>query len=254
MLWCLSLRWSTTARSNPPSNAGLVDGTNPENPTAGWAYLYVPYCTGDVHLGAREAAGVNFNGRANAQAALDYVYEAVPDPEVTLTTGCSAGSLGSMGWAPWIATQYPNARNVQFGDSYIGIGSANHWNTLDLNWDLITAFQPLPGLEPERLRQYTADICPYIVATSSANADIAMGQFTTNADSVQISFTLLAEGPSLRWTEVMREVIPSALGPRSVSAPASHPPSNPRFACRHTHAPSPHNGSSGLIFDIACGF
>ena len=32
-----------------------------------------------------------------------------------------------------------------------------------------------------------------------------------NADSVQIAFTALAGGPSLRWTEVMREIIPSAL-------------------------------------------
>jgi hypothetical protein len=36
-----------------------------------------------------------------------------------------------------------------------------------------------------------------------------------NADSVQISFTALAGGPSLRWTEVMREIIPSALAQNS---------------------------------------
>ena len=38
---------------------------------------------------------------------------------------------------------------------------------------------------------------------------------TDNADSVQVAFTALAGGPSLRWTEAMREIVPSVLAPES---------------------------------------
>ena len=176
VLTCLLPTWSTTVGGAPSAN-GLVDNSNEENPVRDWGYLFVPYCTGDVHLGAREAAGVNFNGRANAQAALDWLYGRMPEPEVTLTTGCSAGALGSVAWAPWIAQRYPGARNLQFGDSYIGVTTAAHWRLLDENWDLITAFRPGPGMEPERLREYSDDICPYIISQSSVNYNVSMQQF-----------------------------------------------------------------------------
>ena len=58
----------------------------------------------------------------------------------------------------------------------------------------------------------------------SAPADTRAAQ-PDNADSVQIAFTLLAGGPSLRWTEVMREIMPSALAPNSgyfIASGASH--------------------------------
>ena len=90
ILTCLLPIWNTEV-GNAPSNSALASTTNTDNPTLGWGYLFVPYCTGDVHLGAGEAAGVNFNGRVNSQAALDYLNTVMPEPEATLTTGCSAG-------------------------------------------------------------------------------------------------------------------------------------------------------------------
>ena len=181
-LTCLLPVWQTTV-GGAPAASGLLDNNNEENPVRDWGYLFVPYCTGDVHLGARQAAGVNFNGRANAQAALDWLFERMPEPEATLTTGCSAGALGAVGWAPWVAQRYPDARNLQFGDSYIGVTAPAHWRLLDENWDLITAFRPGPGMEPERLRQYSDDICPYIVSQSSVNYNVSMQQF--NCESRQ---------------------------------------------------------------------
>ena len=94
LITCLLPTWATSVGGAPSSN-GLVDDENPENPTRDWAYLYVPYCTGDVHLGARTAAGVDFFGRINARSALEYLFERMPEVEATLTTGCSAGALGA---------------------------------------------------------------------------------------------------------------------------------------------------------------
>ena len=73
---CALPTWADTVGGPPSTTAGLA-ASRPDNPADGWSYLYVPYCTGDVHIGngTLPAWGIRFNGRANTQAALDYVYE-----------------------------------------------------------------------------------------------------------------------------------------------------------------------------------
>jgi hypothetical protein len=36
---------------DPSRAGGVFDTTNPENPFADWSVVFVPYCTGDVHIG-----------------------------------------------------------------------------------------------------------------------------------------------------------------------------------------------------------
>ena len=105
----------------------------------------MPYCTGDVHVGAGELPvwNVAFNGRANAAAALEYAYERVAEPETVLVTGCSAGSLGAVVWSRWVAAHYVNARHIQFGDSYIGVTSPVRF-ALDLPGGALPPLPPLP--------------------------------------------------------------------------------------------------------------
>ena len=79
---------------------------NTENRTADWNYVYLPYCTGDVHTGNNvvtysdptgEGPDVEFhhNGYANVTAAIDWMageFQSVPQ---LLVTGCSAGGAGA---------------------------------------------------------------------------------------------------------------------------------------------------------------
>jgi acetyl esterase/lipase len=60
---------------------------------------------------------VHHRGHVNASAALDWVFERVPDPRRVFVTGCSAGSVGSILHAPRILRQYPRAQVAQLGDS-----------------------------------------------------------------------------------------------------------------------------------------
>ena len=39
---------------NPVGMGGLFNLTHPENPYAGWSVLFLPYCTGDVHVGSSD--------------------------------------------------------------------------------------------------------------------------------------------------------------------------------------------------------
>jgi hypothetical protein len=79
---------------------------NTENRTGDWNYVYLPYCTGDVHTGNNvvtysdptgEGPDVEFhhNGYANVTAAIDWMageFQTVPQ---LLVTGCSAGGAGA---------------------------------------------------------------------------------------------------------------------------------------------------------------
>jgi len=77
-----------------------------ETPTADWNYVYIPYCTGDVHTGNTvatytDAAGTSsiefhhdgHHATAQITAWLDASFTHVPK---LFVTGCSAGGVGSL--------------------------------------------------------------------------------------------------------------------------------------------------------------
>lgn len=66
-------------RDSPANADGILAIDRPANPFRGWTVVYIPYCTGDVHLGARKVdyAGVAMDhcGAANAAAAVGSIPE-----------------------------------------------------------------------------------------------------------------------------------------------------------------------------------
>jgi hypothetical protein len=84
----------------PRGDSGILDLTNPENPLAGASIVYVPYCTGDLHLGDRTqdyggGVTVQHKGRVNATTALEGMAREFPDAEEVVVLGFSAGSAGA---------------------------------------------------------------------------------------------------------------------------------------------------------------
>jgi Pectinacetylesterase len=82
---------------------GIFSADRSENPFREWNMVYVPYCTGDVHSGTRQAASVPgvgtpqmFVGHHNTQT---FIGRLVPTFEAGLervvVTGSSAGSFGA---------------------------------------------------------------------------------------------------------------------------------------------------------------
>jgi hypothetical protein len=80
----------------------------PKNPivTNGWDMVYMPYCTGDVHVSNRvvtytDPTGVNppivfrHNGYNNTIAALNFLHTRFPSINKLLVTGFSAGGVAS---------------------------------------------------------------------------------------------------------------------------------------------------------------
>jgi hypothetical protein len=82
--------------------SGIFDAGQPQNPVRDWSFVYVPYCTGDVHAGDHEMAGVpgffgshQFVGYRNFGLDLERIGPTFPAPSHVLVTGISAGGYGA---------------------------------------------------------------------------------------------------------------------------------------------------------------
>ena len=107
---------SQTCGANPdavgsqnPAGGGVFDRTRAENPVKDWSYVYVPYCTGDVHMGANDAGQVegvtgtqHFVGRLNLKAFMERVVPTFASAEHVLLTGVSAGGFGAASNAAFV--------------------------------------------------------------------------------------------------------------------------------------------------------
>jgi Pectinacetylesterase len=101
---------------------GMFDFDRPDNPLADFSFVYVPYCTGDVHLGNKEATYsddlvVEHRGYPNGLIALDHLAEAYPDAEEVVVAGSSGGSVPTPLFAGLAADRLPDARIVSLADS-----------------------------------------------------------------------------------------------------------------------------------------
>jgi len=75
--------------------------------TQNWNMIYVPYCTGDVYSGDKVAVYNDPNGQSaplvwhhngvrNVRAVIAWMKNKLPRPTQMLSTGCSAGGIGSL--------------------------------------------------------------------------------------------------------------------------------------------------------------
>jgi hypothetical protein len=84
-------------------SAGIFDRSDPLNPAATWSYVYVPYCTGDLHAGNSPDGGTSdglvveqqFVGYVNVGLDLQAVVPTFPSVNEVLLTGMSAGGFGA---------------------------------------------------------------------------------------------------------------------------------------------------------------
>ncbi|MEX1296885.1 MAG: pectin acetylesterase-family hydrolase [Candidatus Limnocylindrales bacterium] len=129
---------------------GVFDFSNPENPLAEHSWVYVPYCTGDLHLGDTTSAYgdliVEHRGAVNAGAALDHLVSRFPDARELVVTGISAGSVPTPLYAGLLADRFPEARIVTLGDgsgSYPDDPVINAF--LGTRWGVMEAVPDWPG-------------------------------------------------------------------------------------------------------------
>jgi hypothetical protein len=173
---------------------GILDFRDPRNPFRDFSGVYVPYCTGDVHWGDNVARYADAEGRtlavrhvgfANDRRVLQWVYRRFRAPRRVFVTGCSAGSVGSAVFAPYVMRHYPRAVVEQLGDSLAfgfprPVDIATSWRA-DRN---LPAWIPaMKALDPRAMTmaRYYAILAGYYRRHS-------FGQFDYAADAVQARY------------------------------------------------------------------
>ncbi len=194
------------------SGAGVLDFEHPDNPFKDDHILFIPYCTGDVHAGNRDADYAPINGdpfqiqhrgHVNASAALDWLYARVPDPEAVFVTGCSAGAIGSILHTPHIAAQYPDARLAQLGDSGGGLTSYIPWN-IAADYDASSTLPDwIPTLQTEVAQSFT--VSAYTVAVANYYPQHKFAQYNAAADRIQARYYAADGGAKTDFPAALQE-------------------------------------------------
>lgn len=179
-----------------PTPLGLFDVDEPDNPVSGWSVVYVPYCTGDIHLGTRthdygDGVVIDHLGAINATYALDGAVEQFPDAEQILVAGVSAGAAPSPLYAGLAADRFPDAQVAVLADgagAYPSVAGVNAllgelWGTADAlpDWD------GLDGVTADDL-----GIPDLYGHAAREHPDVVFGRYDYAFDSVQVFFAGLA--------------------------------------------------------------
>ena len=178
------------------SNAGVFAFDNPDNPFRDWSFVFVPYCTGDIHIGDNvntygPGVTVNHKGFVNSSAALDHLVESFPDAGEVVVTGSSAGGPPSPLFGALVSDELPDADITVLADGS-GVYGDNPpvneaigglWGTFDNvpDWEVNEGLEPadwsLPGL---------------FVQAGLHDPDIRFARYDNAYDDVQQSFSSLA--------------------------------------------------------------
>lgn len=184
----------------PGGRGGVLDLTHPRNPFRDHTIVFIPSCTGDVHWGdyvqSYPRSGdlplrIYHRGYVNARAALAWLYTHYPSPEAIFVTGCSAGSVGSALFAPYVMERYPGARVTQLGDSLAFV----FHRPVDMESDYRAGQnfpEWIPALQDLDPRAFT--MAAFYTAVANHYPQARFSQFNTVRDRVQDRYYLAIGG------------------------------------------------------------
>ncbi len=179
-------------RDNPANADGILAIDRPANPFRGWTVVYIPYCTGDVHLGARKVdyAGVamDHRGAANAAAAIGWIGADIKQPREIVVTGGSAGAIPVPVYATRLAARFPRARVTGIGDGAGGYRAPTIPGIL-AGWGVRQALSDVAAFAAIDSAKLTFG-APYITA-GRANPKLRLAQINQDHDAVQLQFLAL---------------------------------------------------------------
>ena len=188
--------WNIPNNEDPGSEGGIFDLANPDNPFADYTFIFVPYCTGDVHLGdvTREYSPeltVEHNGFVNSTTALTYLVENYADAAQVVVVGESAGAVAAPVYGGLVADLLPDAQVAVLADS-----SGAYPNDPNLNIEVLGqwgTFETMPDWDVnEGLTARDWGIPRFWVQAGLHDPEIAMARFDFAYDEVQTFFMDLA--------------------------------------------------------------
>lgn len=198
-----------------PADGGIFDLSDDRNPFADWSMVFVPYCTGDLHLGSTTQdygndVVVQHNGGVNARTALAAMADAFPGARELVVAGSSAGSAGAPLYAGLAHDLLPEA-----GVTVLADGSGAYPDDEGITTAigaLWGAFDDLPAW-PEQTGPPPGDwSLPRLFVQAGRHVpDMRMATLNSAYDDVQARFSALIghTGDLLDMIEVNQQLIAS---------------------------------------------
>ncbi|MBK1709472.1 pectin acetylesterase-family hydrolase [Marichromatium gracile] len=196
---------------------GVFDIDRDDNPLRDHLQVYLPYCTGDLHLGARDTSyplpdggdwTIYHRGHDNVIAVLEYLAdyyanEVGEPPEEIVLVGASAGGYGVLYNYPALARRFPGVERVRvLVDSSNGVISEDLFERA-LEADGVWGAQE--NLDPEIASAFddgAGQLVPGLLNTLGWQyPDARFGQYTRAYDAVQVLFFNVSSnlGNPERW-------------------------------------------------------
>lgn len=178
-----------------PADAGIFADGEARNPVAGWSMVYVPYCTGDLHLGDTvqdygEGVVVQHKGAINASTALAAMAATFPNAEEVVVAGSSAGSASAPLYGGLARDVLPEARITVVADASAAYpGDEGITNAIGALWG---TFERLPDWPTSADEPNSAWSLPGLFVRSGRHVpDITMATINSAYDDVQARFSAL---------------------------------------------------------------
>ncbi len=172
--------------------SGIFDFTSSANPFRDWSFVYIPYCTGDLHWGAEDTTYgsdvIRHRGQVNFQLVLQWLvdhYATAPDK--ILVTGISGGAYGAIFNFPHIRDAFPTSDAYMLGDAGNGVVTADFRTAGLPNWDVhlpeTATFTDFNGVDPT-----TLDLPEIYYTIANHYAGTPFAQYTAAWDENQAYF------------------------------------------------------------------
>jgi hypothetical protein len=126
--------------------SGLFDHNNVANPFRQFSYVYMPYCTGDLHSGTSTqiydagmgSVTIEHHGARNVDAYLKRLVPSFPRIDRVVVSGISAGGFGAtFNWWRYQGA-FPNARVDVLDDAGLIVDAADtRWTAMVASWSMV---------------------------------------------------------------------------------------------------------------------
>jgi hypothetical protein len=187
----------TSLSTNLSDTGGIFNFYNQDNPLADWSFVFVPYCTGDLHLGDMLGEysdnDLNHSGHTNAQTAYSHVLENFPNTDRMLVTGSSAGSIPTSFYAALVSEDYPDAEVSAFIDASGGLLSNETYDFYDI-WGLNDTLPDFP-IQPLDFNNMTS--ATLVINAWMNHNNITFARFDNAYDNTMRYFNALLDNDPL---------------------------------------------------------
>lgn len=173
----------------------------------------VPYCTGDVYAGDRDANYgtqeepyvIRHRGYRNIKLMLEAIKKMYPSPEKAVMIGCSAGGIGAYYHLPNFAATFPTAKKFVVSDAgtpfkppYL---SERKYQAIMKSWGAENTF---PEAHPGEAK--SRDFFAVIQQNTKYFPDIRFGLISSLADQT-MTFFALAVGSTAPFQAVRNSIV-----------------------------------------------